>query len=89
MPSDYHHYAYQCPYLTGAEEMCIRCEGGSIVRFTAVADCRRFLLKWCAHPDQTWRDCCIAQARTDRIERNIKTKREIKAWVEMQKKKKK
>lgn len=83
---DYFHYAYQCPYLTGTEEHIVHCEGGCRIVFTAVADTRRFLQAHCADTE-SWKHCYIALAKTDRIERNLETKKRIKRWQEKEKQK--
>ncbi len=82
--SDYFHYNYQCPYITGTKEHQITCEGGSM-RFTTVSDCREFLLSFCANEDQTWKSCTIACARTQAIDRQIRIRKDIREWQKKQK----
>ena len=85
--SDYYHYAYQCPYISGTTENRIYCEGNCRIQFSAIADCREYLQQYCANDDQHWKDCTIAIAKTRRIEKNIKLKQEIKKWQTTTKKK--
>lgn len=82
MMSDYHHYKYQCPFITGTAENKVFCEGGCRIQFSAIADCREFLRLYCAHEDQHWKHCNIAQAKMRRIEKNEEIKKGIKRWKE-------
>ena len=84
---DYFHYQYQCPFLTSTEGQKIHCEGGCRICFTAVADCREYLQSYCAHKDQTWKQCTIAQAKLRRVEKNEELARRIKAWKTTKKRK--
>ena len=77
---DYWHMSYQCPYLSGTTENRIYCDGNCRIQFSTVADCREFLRSYCANQDQHWKDCCIAQSKTRRIEKNEEIKKEIREW---------
>ena len=82
--ADYFHYNYQCPYITGTREHIVNCEAGC-ARFTTVADCRRFLRKYCASENQNWKNCSLAQARTEAIENQIRIRKDIAIWQKKQK----
>lgn len=77
--SDYYHYRYKCPYMSGTDADCVHCVGGCRIKFTALADCKRYLREYCA--GDHWQECTIAITKTTRHEINEDIRRAIKEWT--------
>ena len=59
---DYFHYRYHCPYITSTDAKTIYCEGKNRLCFETVAECRKWLLRFCADCNG-WKHCQIAQRK--------------------------
>ena len=77
---DYFHYRYQCPYIVGTSEKTVYCEQNTKLGFSSVGSCRRFVQAYCAHEDQRWQLCPIAQARIAEMETKECIKKKVKEY---------
>lgn len=84
--SDYFHYAYQCPYLSGTDAKTVYCDGRCRIGFDTLAETRKWLLRYCADSDG-WKNCTLAKQKVAYQEWKLSLQKEVKSWKTTRKRK--
>lgn len=82
--SDYFHYHYHCPYMSGTDGKTIYCKReedskSSRICCPSVASCRRYVQSHCADA-KGYHRCTIAQILEDAVYKKIVIKERIRTW---------